>query len=124
MADKYNEEKYESFANVQQAIYESIEEEGKIVNDRIAEAVFENNHSAKQEYLDYVERTNFTEDVPTNVTKFEKKYSKQKLKLANGIEITVPIELYWDKEIIEFINNPDGTISVMIKNVEEIMNKF
>lgn len=124
VADKYNEEKYESFANVQQAIYDSIEEEGKIVNERIAEAVFENNHSAKQEYLDYVERTNFKEDVPTNVAKFEKKYSKQKLKLANGIEITVPIELYWDKEIIEFINNPDGTISVMIKNVEEIMNKF
>ncbi|MGX7031100.1 nucleoid-associated protein [Vagococcus zengguangii] len=124
VADKYNVETYESLANVQQAIYESIEEDGVISNERIAEAVFENNHQAKQEYKEYIEKTNFYEDVPTNVPKLEKKFSKQKLKLANGIELFVPIEIYQDKEVIEFINNPDGTISVMIKNVEEIMNKF
>jgi hypothetical protein len=36
----------------------------------------------------------------------------------------VPTDIFKDKELIEFINNPDGTISVMIKNVEEVVSKF
>lgn len=124
IADKYNEEKYVSLSNIQQAVYESIESEGKISNERIAEAVFENNISAKAEYIERVERTNFDEDIPVNVPKYEKKYSKQKLKLANGIEMIIPVDVYKNTDLIEFINNPDGTISVMIKNVDEIINKF
>ena len=124
IADKYNEEKYVSMSQIQQAVHESLEEEGKISNEKIAEAVFENNHVAKTEYLERVEQTDFVEDIPVNVPKYEKKYSKQKLKLANGIEMIIPVDVYQDKDLIEFINNPDGTISVMIKNVDEIVNKF
>lgn len=124
IADKYNEEKYVSLSNIQQAVYESIESEGKLSNEKIAEAVFENNISAKTEYIERVERTNYDENIPVNVPKYEKKYSKQKLKLANGIEMVIPVEVYQNKDLIEFINNPDGTISVMIKNVDEIINKF
>jgi len=54
----------------------------------------------------------------------EKKYGKQKLKLSNGIELVVPVDVYRNPELIEFINNPDGTISVTIKNVAEIINRI
>ncbi|PQF44776.1 nucleoid-associated protein, partial [Enterococcus faecium] len=27
-------------------------------------------------------------------------------------------------DLIEFVNNPDGTISVMIKNVDEVLNRL
>ena len=54
----------------------------------------------------------------------EKKYGKQKLKLSNGIELIVPLDVYRDPNLIEFINNPDGTISVTIKNVEEVINRI
>ncbi|EST89930.1 hypothetical protein T233_00826 [Vagococcus lutrae LBD1] len=124
VSTRYNEELHESFANVQQAIYESIEEEGKIDNQRIAEHVFKDNFSAKEEYLEQVTRTAFTEDIPVNVPKYEKKYRMQKFKLANGIELAIPMDVYQNKEFVEFINNPDGTISVMIKNIDEIKNKF
>ena len=42
----------------------------------------------------------------------------------NGIELSIPIELYRDPDVVEFINNPDGTTSVMIKNIEKIKNLF
>jgi hypothetical protein len=58
------------------------------------------------------------------VPKYERKYSKQKFKLDNGIEITIPSEIYENKEMVEFINNPDGSVSVLIKNIESILNKF
>jgi hypothetical protein len=54
----------------------------------------------------------------------EKKYGKQKLKLSNGIELIVPLDVYRNPDLIEFVNNPDGTISVTIKNVDEMINRL
>ncbi|MFI3939565.1 nucleoid-associated protein [Vagococcus fluvialis] len=124
VAGRYNEEEYVSMSQTQQAIFESIEEDGIISKEKIADVVFENNESAKQEYFEIIEQTKFSEEIPSNVPKYEKKYSKQKFKLTNGIELSVPTDIFKDKELIEFINNPDGTISVMIKNVEEVVSKF
>ena len=124
VANKYNEEEYVSMSQTQQAIFESIEEDGIISKEKIAEAVFETNESAKQEYFDIIEQTKFSEEIPSNVPKYEKKYSKQKFKLTNGIELSIPADVFKDPDLVEFINNPDGTISVMIKNVEQIISKF
>ncbi|AQP54322.1 hypothetical protein CBF34_03270 [Vagococcus penaei] len=124
VSDKYNTEEYVAFSQTQQAIFESIEEDGKIDNQKIADAVFDTNHEAKKDYLETISQTKFSENIPNNLPKYEKKYSKQKFKLTNGIELVVPVDVFKDKDLIEFINNPDGTISVMIKNVEEIINKF
>lgn len=57
------------------------------------------------------------ESIPT-------KLQRQKLKLDNGIEITIPLDLFYDPDVIELSNNPDGTISVTIKNIESIKNMF
>lgn len=35
----------------------------------------------------------------------EKKYGKQKLKLSNGIELIVPIDVYQNPDLFEFINH-------------------
>ena len=43
---------------------------------------------------------------------------QHKIKTDNGIELTVPTDVYKDKDAIEFINNPDGTISILITNVK------
>ena len=40
-----------------------------------------------------------------------------------GVEITFPAEYYSNKDYIEFINNDDGTISIQINNIGEVVNK-
>lgn len=45
-----------------------------------------------------------------------RKLEKQSIKMKNGVEIKIPIDALNDKSI-EFINNPDGSISILIKNV-------
>ena len=40
-----------------------------------------------------------------------------------GIEISFPAEYYKDDENIFIINNDDGTISIRIDNVNQIINK-
>jgi len=46
-----------------------------------------------------------------------------KIKTDTGIEITFPVDYTHDQRYIDFINNPDGTISIEIKNVGKIINK-
>lgn len=124
-AKQFDEVPYEVLAATQQVIHKQLEDDSSINADTIAHVIFENNIGAQTALRDEL----IKKDVPntvkvTNVVKYEKKYAKQKFKLANGIEITVPVEVYGNQDIIEFVNNPDGTISVMIKNVESITNTF
>ena len=50
----------------------------------------------------------------------EKKFSMQKIKTDSGIEVKFPLEFANRRDKIEFINNPDGTVSILIKNVEKL----
>ena len=40
-----------------------------------------------------------------------------------GVEVIFPAEYYQNNEYIEFINNDDGTISIQINNIGEVINK-
>ena len=53
-----------------------------------------------------------------------RKYQKQHLFTDTGIEIKIPMEQYREAKNIEFITNPDGTISVLIKNIEHLQAKY
>lgn len=48
---------------------------------------------------------------------------KHKLVTDNGIEISIPSTYVGDSDVVEFINNVNGTISIMIKNIEKFNNK-
>jgi len=52
-----------------------------------------------------------------------KKYASQKIRTDTGVENNFPSDYFNDKEKLEFINNSDGTISIVIKNVSKILNK-
>lgn len=121
VAKKYDEENYLALATTQQAIFTQLEESDEIDAGIIFDTVFKDKPLAKEAAYQAIT----TEKIPvTNVPKYEKKYSKQKFKLDNGIEITIPSDIYENKEMVEFINNPDGSISVLIKNIDSIMNRF
>ena len=49
-----------------------------------------------------------------------KKGRSQKIKTDTGIEITFPAEYAGNDDFIEFINQPDGTISIAVKNIGKI----
>ncbi len=125
VAEKFNEEKFVALSNTQKAVWDSIEQTGEIDAQMIAENIFEKNDLAKEEYLEIMSKSSSSKKVPVlNTPKYERKYSKQRFKLNNGIELTIPMDVYENKDLVEFINNIDGTISVVIKNVDGITNKF
>lgn len=46
-----------------------------------------------------------------------RRMENQKLKAVSGVEIKVPVEVYKDPSALEFIQNEDGTTSLLIKNI-------
>lgn len=119
--------KHDVVANVKEAIYATIEADGELDTAVVAEKIFKNNVSAQTEFKAEMTDKAPAVSVPVSPAVQEiavKKYGKQKLKLSNGIELIVPIEVYQNPDLFEFINNPDGTMSVAIKNVEEVISRL
>lgn len=48
-----------------------------------------------------------------------RKFDRQKIITGNGIEISIPVDYYKDTDKIEIISNSDGTITIVVKNIEE-----
>ena len=46
-----------------------------------------------------------------------------KIKTDTGIEITIPVDYFNNEHYVEFINNPDGTLSIALKNIVKITNR-
>ena len=46
-----------------------------------------------------------------------RRMEKQSLRSAGGVEIKVPVNVYRDESALEFIRNPDGSMSLLIKNI-------
>lgn len=124
---KFEEDEFEVLAVVKEAIYDSIEEQGTVVSEEVAQKVFKENISAQMAFKEEVKEAGFIEEhQPVQEVReiSEKRFGKQKFKLSNGIELIVPVDVYRNPDLIEFSNNPDGTISVMIKNVDEVINRL
>ena len=127
IGQKFETPSYDVIADVKEAVYDTIEENGQLHVDSIAQKVFKDNITAQMAFQEEVAEKGYIDQAPMlrEVREIsEKKYGKQKLKLSNGIELIVPLDVYRDPNLIEFINNPDGTISVTIKNVEEVINRI
>ncbi len=46
-----------------------------------------------------------------------KRFEKQSVKTPDGIEVKIPADLFADQRAMEFIQQPDGSISLLIKNI-------
>mgnify|MGYP000860858495 FL=1 len=118
-AKKYTETDVLTVPQTYKAVYESIKKDESIDSDHIAETVFQDNPEAKVAFKEKLKERGVSETVRVpNAPIFEKKYQKQKIKLGNGIEMTVPVDVLKNKDVVEFRTNPDGTMSVIVKNVE------
>ena len=115
---KYFDSDFTKDVVVQEAIHDEIQETSKINICTLAQKAFKDNKEIQEEYIEEVKKAGVKEEITFVGEEPEKKFSKHKIKTENGIELSVPTDIYKDKNAIEFINNPDGTISILITNVK------
>ena len=89
----------------------------------LGKEVFSSSHIMQEEYIKEVKSTGIPESVKVDRSFAIKKGKNHKIKTDTGIEITFPADYFHNKDYIEFINNPDGTLSIEMKNIGKIINK-
>lgn len=110
-------------SQVKNIIRENVEESLNINVEEISEKVFKDT-DAKQIYNEEIKMKGIKEpEVKVNFNYANKIKTKQKLITDEGIEINIPYEILSNKEKVEFVTNHDGTISIILKNIDSIVDK-
>ena len=125
VAESFNKDDFQFQSKVKSSIFKNLEENDELSPEKLADDLFDSNLTARLTFIDQVK-----EAIPEPVkfdeidsSRQKKKFENQKLSLSNGIELIVPNNIYQDAEAVEFIQNDNGTYSILIKNIEDIQNK-
>jgi hypothetical protein len=116
---------YEAQMKAKSIMQEELEEKGGFVVEELAERIFEEKPELKVAFQDKMEKYDLVKEeiLPQSETT-TRKYQKQHLLTDTGIEIKIPMEQYKNPGSVEFITNPDGTVSVLIKNIGHLEARF
>lgn len=124
IANTFQQDDFQFQSKVKSSIFQHLEEDGELSPEKLANQLFDQNLTARLSFVDELK-----EVVPEKISFKEidssrqlKKFENQKLSLSNGIELIVPNNIYQDAEAVEFIQNENGTYSILIKNIEDIKN--
>jgi len=108
----------EKLNNFKQVMADDYDSESKIDIDNIAKITFNGDEMIQAKFMEAVEQNGLFDKKVQVTSNIEKKiFKKQKFITDTGIEISIPADQLNRNDIIEFKNNPDGTISVEIKNI-------
>ncbi|TWT12458.1 nucleoid-associated protein [Streptococcus sp. sy004] len=125
IANQFQRDDFAFQSKMKSSIYDQLEEKAELSPEDLANQLFDDNLTARLTFVDQVK-----EKIPEPVKLADidhsrqiKKLENQKLSLSNGIELIVPNRVYQDAEVVEFIQNDNGTYSILIKNIEDINNK-
>ena len=125
IADNFHQGDFQFQSKVKSAIFNNLEEDNELSPEKLADQLFDNNLTARLNFVDQLKDV-----IPDKISFDEidssrqlKKFENQKLSLSNGIELIVPNAIYEDAESVEFIQNENGTYSILIKNIEDIKSK-
>lgn len=90
-----------------------------------APELFHGNPAMQEDFKEAVEDAGFTEPVPMDMSKeaMLKKVSRHRLKTDTGIELNIPTDYFDNTEYVEFNTSEDGTMSITLKHISNIINK-
>ena len=128
VANKVIEEHYDNPINalteLKQNISESIARTQAIPVQEILEQTFGEDEEVFESCMQHMEEFGLKEaHVEVTDPKIGNKFNFQKLKTDTGIEVKLPTHLFKDPDFIEIINEPNGTLSIVLKNISQIINK-
>lgn len=123
VAEEYGQNAAQAISKAKAYLMEVSETAEEIHPAEVGKEVFATHPGMQASYLEQVELASLPK-----VAQVERDYTvrtnkSHKIKTDTGIEIIVPSDFFNNPEYIEFISNEDGTISISIKNVGEILNR-
>lgn len=118
-------EQLEAQMETKQVIHEQLTETGAVDVPFVLDKVFQGKEEYKEEVNEKLEKykMGLGARIEPQAESTARKFEKQYLTTDTGVELKIPMEQYRDGEHIEFITEPDGSISILIKHVGHITSK-
>ena len=115
----------ETTARIKEYVTKSIGEDDYeyVDTDKVADIVFEGLPGIKEEFVKKIEKAGVPKHVEVNPYITKKMTSNVKIITDTGVEISFPPEYYRNPDYIEIMTNEDGTLSIKINNITEMLNR-
>jgi len=123
VAENYGSNIATAVSKLKKCIVENGEYSEFIDPVELGKEIFESSKSMQDSYMEKLKEANVTQKVEVSNDLLAKTGKNHKIKTDTGIELSFPIDYFKNKDFLEFINNPDGTISIQLKNIGKIINK-
>ena len=113
----------ETAARMKECVTENIETSKTLDTEKIANHVFDGRPAMLGAFKAKIENGNVPPQIEINPYVKKKVTSDIHIKTDIGVEISFPAEYYNNPEYVDIINSGNGTISIIIKNIGEMINK-
>ncbi len=123
VAEAYGQDNVAAAAAMKTYIAENMEISPQLDPQEAGKAVFRDNPAMQAEYNQQLQDAGFTEPVAMDQESTLKKMRNHKLKTDTGIELTIPTDYFENTEFVEFNRNEDGSLSITLKHIQNIMNR-
>lgn len=104
-------------------IRENAIEDVPFTPDDLGAELFPTNQMMKDSFREKARDLDIPAKIKVENQKVVKSIGSHKIKTDTGIEIKIPSEYMENSRYVEFINNPDGTLSIQLKNIAKIINR-
>lgn len=123
VAESFGQDKVATEAAVKSYVAETMQKGTELDLQEAGKEIFHDNPAMQQELDTAIRDAGITEPVQMDPEATLKKVSRHKLKTDTGIELTIPTDYFDNTEFIEFNNNEDGTLSITLKHISNIVNR-
>ena len=123
VAENFGANAVTAVAAVKNSMIESLENSDCIDPVALGKEIFASSAGMQKAFVEELANAGISEPIPVEKVFVGKVNKMHKIKTDTGIEISFPVDYYHNDEFIEFINKPDGTIAIELKNIGQITNK-
>lgn len=122
VAKKFYDTDIEKKAEITEKLFNNLDEKGEIDLEAFATEAFPAQEEAKEIFFGALEKKGVQEPKISMTEKtIQRSFDKQRIKTDEGIEIKIPMEFYNNPNKMEFITEPNGKISIVIKDINKIL---
>ena len=118
--DAYEDEPHADAQVAMLTANQAADNDNQVSVEQVRQQLAEEYPLAAVPFDDYVEKSEVLEEAaaPVTVTPARiRRMESRSIRTANGIEVKIPTELLNSDSELEFLHDPDGSVSLLIKNV-------
>ena len=123
VAEKCDENPTILLSRYKNYVQNALQETDAVSVEDLAVHVFNDSKKLQDTFISTSMEHDLPQQLPVSSHTVRSTMKNQKIRTDTGIELTFPTEYFENPDLIEFINHPDGTISIEIKKIGKITNR-